>query len=205
MTRKWRYTLLSVGLASILTTLAILALIYFHRGPDPLLDVVLKDGQSFEMNYQDGISITFSKDQEIGAEILSKMQQAAKWPPFGTPIGNPLNRILCVKDASGREIARIMLDYGYFETRNIRYLTKGFSIERPFHEAHSKQVYYYPSGKKRATGLHADFKKQGEWKTYYENGQVESEGTYQAGKRKGIWTFWNVDGSVAKVVDYDKE
>jgi hypothetical protein len=69
-------------------------------------------------------------------------------------------------------------------------------------EAESRKIYHYPSGKKRAEGLHEKGKKHGPWIFFYETGQKMSQGRFVAGAKDGVWLTWDAAGNVLSKEEY---
>ncbi len=78
----------------------------------------------------------------------------------------------------------------------VAYDTGPRSIASIVSEAISREIYFYPSGRKRAEGLHDKHEKNGTWTFYYEDGRKQSEGVFDHGRKVGEWITWDQDGNL---------
>ena len=64
--------------------------------------------------------------------------------------------------------------------------------------------YYLDNGEKEYVGYKKNGQIDGEFTSYYRNGNISIEGTLNSGKYIGEWKYYDDDGSLNKILNYDK-
>lgn len=132
---------------------------------------------------------------ELFEETINLLAKAIKQGPKGRPYDPDFIEGQII-DFKGSKCLTFNIYSEYFQINNHFFSVKGVSIGDMFERAHSKKFYFYPSGARKAEGIHNKGKKIGHWVFYFENGEKQEEGDYVDGEKEGVWSFWDGNGEL---------
>lgn len=207
---RWVYILAAVGVCQLLLLGGCLFVRHWWRqqpfnqppGPiDPAVELALRSAVSIDFHYPTG---TERFEKSTNPQVFAQMTDFFVACTQGAVVDKTLTEAdlhATVYDAQGQVILKCYRHWNVHKvgqrSYDIKYLQL-YPAEGIHGDYISKETYYYPSGRKKADGIHQNRRKHGSWRFYREDGTKESEGTFEEGRKIGEWRYWNEQGELIR-------
>jgi antitoxin component YwqK of YwqJK toxin-antitoxin module len=157
--------------------------------------IAIQNTEAFKMEFDNG-GETIERKDSLFEKIESAIANTLKEDMHSGRFVSAPTETIRLLDKNGKEI----MSYRFFD--NVMILPEGYvehqgeAITMMINRELSHRIYYYPSGQRKAEGIHKNRKKHGPWRYFYESGRVESEGRYEQGNPIGEWLKWSEKGEL---------